>query len=590
MRVLTRFGRAYPGRSAAILFSLLLAGVAEGIGLTALLPLLSVALGPRGGSGAGNASVGGGLGRTVQDALAGLGLPPTVGVLLAVILVAIVFKSGLLMLANRQVGYAVASVATDLRLALLRALLLARWEYFLRKPVGALANSVATEAMRASAAYLSGATMAALLVQAVVYGGVALVVSWRATAASLAAGMLLLYALNRFVQTSRRAGARQTRLLISLIGRLTDILQSVKPLKSMARERLADSLLESETRKLNRALQKEVFSREALRAFQEPMLAALVAVGLYAALVIWNLPLASVMVLVFLLARLLIQLGKVQREYQKMAANESAYWSLEGLIREAQQGRETTTGDTEPRLDRGIRLEGVDFAYGELPVLRNATLSIPAGLLTAIVGPSGGGKTTVADLVTGLLRPQAGEVWIDDVPLSRVDLRKWRRRIGYVPQETLLLHDSVLNNVTLGDPEIRPEDAEYALRAAEAWEFVSAMPQGIHSTVGERGGNLSGGQRQRIAISRALAHRPVLLILDEATTALDPASEEAILATLRQLRGTLTILAISHQPALVGVADRVYRVEDGTVVPVEVARRGEERVAVSERGEHPGGA
>ncbi|MBW1849955.1 MAG: ATP-binding cassette domain-containing protein [Deltaproteobacteria bacterium] len=125
--------------------------------------------------------------------------------------------------------------------------------------------------------------------------------------------------------------------------------------------------------------------------------------------------------------------------------------------------------------------------------------------------------------------------------------------IGYVPQETLLLHDTVKRNVTLGDPELREKDVENALRAAGAWDFVMTLSQGMHSTVGERGGKLSGGQRQRIAIARALVHKPVMLILDEATSGLDPESEESICDTLRQLRGKLTILAISHQPALVNL-------------------------------------
>jgi len=137
--------------------------------------------------------------------------------------------------------------------------------------------------------------------------------------------------------------------------------------------------------------------------------------------------------------------------------------------------------------------------------------------------------------------------------------------IGYVPQETFLLHDTVLQNVTLGDANLTEADAEEALIAAGAWDFVKALPTGMHSSVGERGAALSGGQRQRIAIARALAHRPRLLILDEITSALDPDSEAAICCTLQWLRGQLTILAISHQPAIVQAAESVYRLERGHV-------------------------
>jgi len=200
--------------------------------------------------------------------------------------------------------------------------------------------------------------------------------------------------------------------------------------------------------------------------------------------------------------------------------------------------------------------------------LRNVSLAIPAGGITAIVGASGAGKTTVIDLVTALLRPQEGEVFIDDLPLQRVDWRAWRRMMGYVPQDTVLLHDTIRNNVTLGDPELTETDAVAALRAAGIWDFVAAMPEGLETIVGERGGKLSGGQRQRVALARALAHRPRVLILDEATSALDPETEAAICRTLEELRGELTIVAISHQSPLVEVADRVYRMAAGTATLV----------------------
>jgi ATP-binding cassette subfamily C protein len=324
-------------------------------------------------------------------------------------------------------------------------------------------------------------------------------------------------------------------------------------------------MLQTETRRLNKALRKQVFAKEALRALQEPMIIGFLALGLYVAMIYFQLSLASVTVLVFLLARLMSQMGRVQRHYQKMMISESAYWSLQDKIEEARNHHETTLGGQEPVLKRAIRMDGVSFGYEELTVLENASLSFPAGSFTTIVGPSGAGKTTVVDLLIGLLRPQKGEIWVDDLSLADIDIRRWRRMIGYVPQETLLLHDSVKVNVTLGDPSLKAADVERALRAAGAWDFVAAMPQGMDSSVGERGGMLSGGQRQRIAIARALVHDPALLILDEATSALDPESELAIGRTLQQLSGKLTIVAISHQPALMQTADRTYRLQNGSV-------------------------
>jgi ATP-binding cassette subfamily C protein len=569
MRFLLTIARAYPLQSVIMLVALSLAGVAEGVGLSALLPLVSFAMGSQTEAVAGTSVGPSGVERVVTETLTSIGLTPTLGVLLIVIVVAIVLKSGLVLLAKKQVGYTVAHVATDLRLTLIRALLIARWEYFLRQPIGVLANSMATEAVRTASAYRHGALMAALIVEAIIYTGVALLISWKATLVSLAVGLIIAYLLKRLIRKAWRAGIRQTELLKSLIAHLTDTLISIKPLKAMARENRADALLAKNTNRLNKALQKQVLSKEGLKAAQEPLFVAFLAVGLYVVSIFLHFPLATLMVLVFLLSRIVKRVNKVQQEYQEMVVLESAYWSLKDTIQEVEEAREPNPGLNVPSLNHAIRLESVSFKYKEEWVLRDASLSIPSGLLTTIVGPSGVGKTTIADLLTGLLRPQQGEVWIDDLPLAETDLKEWRKMIGYVPQETLLLHDSVLINVTLGDRDLTAADVEHALRAAGAWEFVLEMPQGMHSTVGERGSMLSGGQRQRIAIARALVHKPELLILDEPTSALDPENEAAICETLSQLRGEITILAISHQPTIMNVADRAYNLDDGKALLLE---------------------
>jgi ATP-binding cassette subfamily C protein len=568
MRLLLFFARAYPWRTLLVLGCLLLAALAEGIGLSSLLSLLSIAT--KAGVGTGTNLQGAAAGdswleQRINDILAACGLGPSVELLCTIIISGAILKAGFILLAQKHVGYTVARVATDLRLALIRALLAARWEYYICQPAGRLTNAFATEATRASQFYLRGATLIALLIQILLYVSLAVFVSWQVTVGAATTGLFIVYALNRLVRRSRRAGAQQTTLLKALLGRLTDVLYAAKPFKAMARTSLVGSLLERETQRLNRAVQREVLNKEMLRALQDPLVVVLLVSGLYVALTRWALSLDTVIMLALLFGRTLNSLNKAQREYQAMAVDESAFWSLHTTIDRAEAACEILPGRERPVLREGISLRKVCLSYGEQRVLHNISLHIPAGHLTVIVGPSGAGKTSTVDLVVGLVQPQEGEVWIDNVPLSRVDLKYWRQQIGYVPQETLLLHDSVFVNVTLGDPALTPADVEAALRAAGAWDFVTALPEGMHTSVGERGSRLSGGQRQRIAIARALVHQPQLLILDEATASLDPANEAAICATVQQLRGDITILAISHQPALLSVADIVYHLEGGTV-------------------------
>lgn len=565
--MLVNLFRRYPGRSVAVLSALLVASLLDGLGLSTLLSLIS--LSSQAGDDAGAAladTEDPSLPEQLIDAAFGsVGIEPTLPWLLGLGIALILFKTLVVLLANRQVGYAVAQVATDLRLDLVQAVAASRWRYYLSKSVGSLANAMATEAQRASEGYLQGAIMSAQLITAVVYTALAFMISWQVTLGALALAALVLGGLNILVRTAGRAGRRQTGLLKIILSAMTDQLAAIKPLKAMAREDRFDTLISGQTRQLNKALRKQVFSKEAMKALQEAVLVVLAAIGLVIMLAVLDMTLSAAMVLIFLLARVVTLLSKAQRAWQHMAISESAYWSLHEAIDEARAEREARRGDLELELDRAISFEGVSFAHPDHPVFIGQSLEIRAGELTVITGPSGSGKTTLIDLVAGLLRPDSGQVRVDDVDLDRADQKLWRRGIGYVPQEALLVNDSVFNNITLGAPELGREDVERALQKADALEFVTRMHGGLDASVGERGGRLSGGQRQRLAIARALVHQPRLLILDEATSNLDHASEQAVLSTIAHLKGELTMLAVTHQTGMLDLADRIYTVRDGQI-------------------------
>ncbi|MEP4486574.1 MAG: ABC transporter ATP-binding protein [Halioglobus sp.] len=571
MGLMASFFRAYPWQSALMLAALLLSGIAEGIGLSALLPLLNIALGyDATGELTGIPSQSqNSFEQTVLDALAWVGIAPTLGNMLWILVIGVLVKSIFLLLAQRQVGYTAAQVGTDLRLEMLRAVLLSKWEYFLHQPVGKLTNALATEAQRSSASFVNGATAITFLIQAVIYGGIAFALSWRASLVAIVAGIVVIGLSHFLVLVTRKAGSKQTRLLGSLMANLTDTLQSVKPIKAMAREHLADKVLERDTLRLNRSLRRQVMSAAVLDSAHELMFTVFICLGIYVALELFAMDLPMVMVLVVALGRAFTFFGKVQKQYQKLAQGESAFWSIKEAIAAATDAEEVLTGGTPPQLRHGITFDNVNFNYDQHPIFKGLSLHIKQGGLTTLVGPSGSGKTTIIDLTIGLLQPQQGSISIDDVPLKDIDIKAWRRMIGYVPQDTILLHDSILHNVTLGDPELDEAAAEQALRAAGAWDFVTQLADGMQTIVGERGGKLSGGQRQRVVIARALINKPSLLILDEATSALDAESEDAVRQTMEALKGQLTILAISHNRALLDAADQVYQMQDGAAVPVE---------------------
>ncbi len=554
--MLGAIARAYPARTARALVAVTVASLFEGLGMSMLLSMLSLATSESDATPSGPQ-------RYAMQAVQYIGIPPTALNLLLVASVAIAMRGVMSLVANRQVGYTVARIATDLRLQLIRATMGARWSHYLDQSVGGLSNSIATEAQRASEAFQLGAEMTAMMVSSVVYLVVAFAISAEAGTAAAIAGMALLLGLRMLIKSSRRAGQRQTKLQSSLLTLIGAQFAAAKPLKAMAREDHIDALMTDETRNLERALRKQVISKEAMAALQEPMLAIMVGIGFYLGTKVLNMAMAELVVVLFMLARVVSYLSKSQKAYQQVVVRESAYWSLVHAIDVAHEQREPPGGGRQLQLTQQVEFENVSYAHGDRPrILDHASLRIPARGLTLIVGPSGSGKTTLLDLVVGLRAPDAGRILIDGVPLPELDLRSWRRQIGYVPQESVMVDESVAHNLTLGEA-IPEEKIRAALRAADALQFVEAMPEGLQTHVGQGGSRLSGGQRQRLAIARALIHEPRLLILDEATSNLDPEAQDAIVETVAHLKLQVAVLAVAHQEKMVQVADQVLRLANG---------------------------
>jgi ATP-binding cassette, subfamily C, bacterial len=566
IKLIRYFMTAYPLRSLVMVVCFIFSGLAEGISILTFLPVIDLI---SSGKLAGNS----GAVRFISTMLDFVGLAPSLPVMLGLIVAGITAKSALLMLAMKQAGYTIAHVTTDLRLKQLKALLAAKWDYFVSQPTGHLANAISSEAMRASTAYHHAILLIAAIIQIGAYSVVALWVSWKLTLISLAIALVILFILKGFIRMSREAGGRQTELMKALIGRLTDLLQGIKPIKAMAKEDHIQALLESETEDIKRAQERHVLATESLKAFQEPFLMIVIAVGIYYVMTFGKQSFASILVMIFLFNKLVNRVYLAQSCFQELSLHESALWSLLASIEHTRRERETDTGHQKPEnINRGIYLDGLNFSFGRKVVLKNASLAIPAGQIVVIVGHSGTGKTTVADLITGLFRPQTGTISIDDTPLDQLNLHAWRHLLGYVPQEMFLFHDTIYKNISLGDDNLSRADVEGALKLAGAWDFVSGLPSGLDMVIGERGSKLSGGQRQRLALARALVRKPKLLILDEATTALDPETERAICQTLGQIKGDMTILAISHQPAIMEIADKVYDLSSGVIKELDLHR------------------
>lgn len=222
-------------------------------------------------------------------------------------------------------------------------------------------------------------------------------------------------------------------------------------------------------------------------------------------------------------------------------------------------------------LDR-IEVKGVSFRYQGMKkeVLSDVNICIPKGHSVALIGPSGGGKTTMADIILGLLEPEKGSVLVDGKDI-RENPESWGKNIGYIPQVIYLTDDSIRKNVAFGirDNDINDELVWKALEGAQLKEFVKELPEGLDTEVGEHGDRISGGQRQRIGIARALYRNPEILVFDEATSALDNETEKEVMKAIEGLQGTKTMLMIAHRLTTIEHCDTVYKVENGKVEQVD---------------------
>lgn len=201
-------------------------------------------------------------------------------------------------------------------------------------------------------------------------------------------------------------------------------------------------------------------------------------------------------------------------------------------------------------------------------VLRNLNLVLNKGNAIAFIGESGAGKTTLADIILGLLRPQKGTIEMDGIDVFAIP-KQWARIVGYVPQNVFLMDDTVRNNVAFGARDIRDVDVWDALQRAQLDKFIKTLPKGLDTEVGERGIKFSGGQRQRLAIARALFNKPEILILDEATAALDNETESAIMEAIESLKGTITMIIVAHRLSTIRNCDKIYEIRGGQAIERE---------------------
>lgn len=548
-------------RLAWLALLMVLSALSEGIGLLLLVPILGAL---NGGPQPGAAS----------RYLADLGVPADVPVLLAAFVLLVAIRA---FVQYRRVvdGRMLANGLVDAsRAALFSALVRADWRRLVRMRqsdnVGLIVNTVDRIGMAFD--QLLAATAAA-----VALGGVlatAMVLSPRLALFGLVAAALVLAGYSRNRIRAVRLGEALTEAHRSVHARLGESLSALRLIKGHSAEARAEAEMGASFVGMRRTEMDYLRSMTRGQAALQVSGAAVLALASWLAIARWQVPAAVLIPLVALFARTVPLLGALQEAWQNWLHGAPAVIEAKRLRSDLLAHAESRPTDTvaPPRLLRTVRAEGVSLQHPGRPVsaLAGVTLELRANSTTALIGPSGAGKSTLADVLGGLVTPDAGRVLVDDVALDGPARLAWRGAVAYVEQEPVLFHATIRQNLLWAVPEADEAALFAALDQASAG-FVRGLPQGLDTIVGDRGGQLSGGERQRIALARALLRKPALLILDEPTSALDSDNEAAVLAALKALRGSVTMLVIAHRGALAGLADRTVRLETGRIVAEEVA-------------------
>jgi len=499
-----------------------------------------------------------------------IGITPTTENMVTFLLVGITIQSIIVGIARIYAGFTVAKIVKDLRIRLLTSVSQTEWKFFTNRSSGDYTAALVSEAERSGQGYMTLVDIICTLVQMIAYLTIAFLISWQVATIAIITSLLLLLLFSRLVEYSRKVAADTTVIIRKITSQLTDSYRSIKPLKAMAREQHVQAVLDSYAKQLKVTYRKSTIASETLDMFQEIILMTTIVLTVYFSFRHLELPLAYGFILVILYLRSMKFFGKAQKLHQKFVDDNEAYKQLIELIDLNIANAERRDGVKQHLLNSDIRFENISFSHPDKPVLKKASAIVYQYQLNSFVGLSGAGKTTLVDLLCGLHQTGSGQILINGIPLNELDTRHWRRQIGYVTQENSLLNSSVKDNVSLGDPNYSNDQIITALAKAKAMDFVAELPMGIETVVGENGAQLSGGQRQRILIARALVHSPRLLILDEATSALDSQTELALSQIFKALSHEITVISISHRPAIVDISDHVYQLSDGKLSKIGI--------------------
>lgn len=552
--------RPYHGRLRLLALALLASSLAEGAGIGLFYPLIEYA--QHGEAFLQRESV-----RPVAAALRAAGLEPSVGAFIGLIFLVVVSTLGLKRAAATLSARVYNPFMRDLRVTAFRRVLSSHLFYFTTGSSARLVQILEDEVEYAGQALNFVVTGCAAALSLAVYAAFAFAISWKLTAVVGLLGAVRWAVIGTMIKRTRALGEEDGRLRTSLKSQVSAVHQGIDVVKTSGSEEREASRFEALADAL-RGNAEALVSAQTRAALVEGLLGDGLLCGIvWLAVSRLSVSGATLLTFLFVVSRIVPKVTSINDARIRVAEYLSRISLLPRVLADRGLPELAWGSEAKASFDRELSLSGVSFRYpgADADALSGIELVVRKGETVALVGESGSGKTTLARLVLRLFDPSSGTVAVDGTPLPALKRGDWTGLISVVGQDTFVFDDTLEANVRYGAPERGPEALREALRRARCDEFIARLPEGLGTMVGERGVRLSGGQRQRVAIARAFLRDSPLLVLDEATSAMDSVTEGLIQEALRDLAKDRTLIVIAHRLSTVRDADRIVVLDKGRI-------------------------
>ena len=534
-------------------------GLLEGVGINAVIPLISFVM-------SGEAGGDDFISQLLERVFLFLNIDFTVQYLLTLIVILFVVRAGIILVVEYMKVRIAADYEEKTRNKLLGSILRSDWPHLLKQRLGHLESIVMVDVPFGSSMLHQISAGIMIVTGLLIYTVVAVNISPVITLSTLILGGVVFLIFKRLTYKSRVFAGKQTIVNREILHFIGESISGVKTIKSL------DASTEVLTRgKTFFVLLKEYSLKIAL--LQHVSLQAIQSIGILYIAVVFALsfkygliPLAALAPVVYLIYRMFLYVQQIQGSFHTINEAVPHLKSILEYDRMAVEKKERDQGTQAFLFERELTLERVAFTYPEQKEgIRDVAFKVTRGEMIGLIGPSGAGKTTLVDILLRLLSPTSGKISLDGVDIKDINMRSWRKSVGYVSQDIFLLNDTIANNIRFFDATITDADVREAARMANILDVIESLPQAFNTHIGERGVRLSAGQRQRVVIARVLARKPQLLILDEATSALDAESEAKIQKAIKELKGRITVIAVAHRLSTVMDSDELIVLKDGGI-------------------------